>query len=546
MFNNSARKNQAIIENYKQVKQDYFDFERISLYFSGGDHSEAKQVIDDQIIKDLDFEELFTALDRTISVVGQQYLYAKLRVIPRDSTELNAREEYVQYIERNMADKEFAVVTLSTLNKPGAYFLQRLFFGKELEKPRWFWLVPILSGMSIGAVSLGIFFPSVWLIAFVIILINSLIHLWNKNNVLTYTNTIPQLLKLHRVASNLSNRGLFNGSKEEVDRAVLALNHIKRSAIFFKWETRASDDLTQAFDYLKDPIKAVFLLEPILFFKMMKQIEERRDEIKVLFEAVGELDMAISTSSWRASLPYYCLPTFAEDADKHWYASDMYHPLVEHPVSNDLKVKNGKSILLSGSNMSGKTTFVRTLGVNALLAQTLNTTCSKSCNISRFKIFTAIRITDNLLEDSSYYFEEVKVMKLLISESRNEGHNLILLDEIFKGTNTVERIASGKSVLSYLNQNKNLVCCSTHDLELIDYLEEDYDFFHFEESIHAGQLHFDYQLKKGGLHNTNAIRLLELNDFPGEITREAFALAKEMIELKQTSNFDREVRRKGH
>ncbi len=352
---------------------------------------------------------------------------------------------------------------------------------------------------------------------------------------MTYSNSIPQLMRLHRVATNLLDRGLFEGRDRTVAHATKVLNHIRRSAFFFKWETRASDDLTQAFDYLKDLLKAVFLLEPIFFFKMMKQIEDHRYEIKTLFEAVGELDMAISIASWRESLPYYCLPAFTESMDKQWNATGMFHPLIEHPIPNELILDDGKSILLSGSNMSGKTTFVRTLGINALLAQTLNTACAKTLSISRFKVFTAIRITDDLLEDSSYYFEEVKVMKLLVEESRNGDFNLFLLDELFKGTNTVERIASGKSLLSYLNHDKNLVCCSTHDLELIDYLEGEFDFFHFEEIIHEGQLHFDYQLKKGGLNNTNAIRLLEINGFPDHITAEAFDLAKEIMELKHSA-----------
>ncbi len=148
MFKNSRRKKQAILESYKQVKQDYFDFERISLYFSGVDHSGAKQVIDHQVLNDLDFEELFTALDRTVSAVGQQYLYARLRLIPMETTQVEAREAYIKFLERNVGEKEFAVLELSELNKPGTYFLQRLFFGTNLEKPRWFWLVPILSGMS--------------------------------------------------------------------------------------------------------------------------------------------------------------------------------------------------------------------------------------------------------------------------------------------------------------------------------------------------------------------------------------------------------------
>jgi DNA mismatch repair ATPase MutS len=151
----------------------------------------------------------------------------------------------------------------------------------------------------------------------------------------------------------------------------------------------------------------------------------------------------------------------------------------------------------------------------------------------QWRVFSAIKISDDLLDDTSYYYEEVKTIKKLISECASGNTNLFLLDEIFKGTNTVERIASGKAVLSHLSQNGNTVLVSTHDLELIELLRDSYNYYHFSESVENDVLIFDYKLKPGRLTNTNAIRILEINKFPEEITEEAKALALKIKRQKE-------------
>ena len=534
MFKSRKKKRQEILEGQKNVKAEDFDFERISLFFLHEDHQNVHQIIDDRTLNDLDFEELFISLDRTSSSIGQQYLYSKLRVIPNDLSQSQIYDRYIDYLNREQ--KEDAIIELSTLNGQGAYFLQRLFFGDQITKPKWFWLIPTLSISLIFTLLFSIFYNQAIIVALLLIGVNTIIHLWNKNNVLGYSNTIPQLLRLHKVASSLNERKLFLTSKEKVDLAIHKLNKIRRSAIFFKWELKYLDEITQAFDYVLDLIKGAFLIEPIIFFRLLIQIESNKTDIKTLYEEVGQLDIAISLATWRESLPYYCIPEYSDSSTKTWNSEKIYHPLIENPISNDLKTAAQKSILLSGSNMSGKTTFIRTIGINALLSNTLNTACSKELVLSNFKIFSAIRLADDLFENTSYYYEEVKTIKNFAEESRLGHFNLFLLDEIFKGTNTIERIASGKAVLSFLDDETNLVFCSTHDLELIDYLQKEYEYYHFEETIEDDQLTFDYKLKKGSLNNTNAIRILEVNDFPKQITEEAKSLAVELLKIKRITN----------
>jgi DNA mismatch repair ATPase MutS len=362
-----------------------------------------------------------------------------------------------------------------------------------------------------------------------------MIHYWNKNNVLSYSNSIPQLLTLNQVAKSMLNYGVILDADHDISKSNDALSEIANKALFFKWETRLTGEIGQFVDILLDLIKASFLLEPILMFKIIKELDRKRIEIQHVFRTVAEVDVALSIDSFRDGLAYYTKPNISE-RKKSFSSEDIYHPLILNPVTNSLNISHGQSVLLSGSNMSGKTTFIRTIGINAILAQTINTACAKKFTIPKIKIHSAIRITDNLLDESSYYYEEVKAIKKLINESESEDQNLFLLDELFKGTNTVERISSGKAVLSYLNQNDNIVLAATHDLELTEFLRDSYKYLHFTETIENDKFSFDYKLKEGVLINTNAIRILEINDFPKQLTEEAKAIAKQFRNAKRNSN----------
>ncbi len=112
-------------------------------------------------------------------------------------------------------------------------------------------------------------------------------------------------------------------------------------------------------------------------------------------------------------------------------------------------------------------------------------------------------------------------MASLLKQVESLHQNLFILDEVFKGTNTIERIASAKAILSYLNRKENIVVVSTHDIELADMLDNEYDLYHFTETVEKNELHFDHSIKAGQLRTRNAIKILELSNYPADIIREA-------------------------
>lgn len=526
MFSTKTKRKRELLAHYKEAKTTYFDFERIGLYAQHQSAEEAYQILDDRTLSDLDFEELFMYLDRTQSAPGQQYLYATLSTLPAVAADARRFEPVITRLRSDEQNREAAVWALHQLSEPSAYYLQELIFGQPQSKPGWYWLMPVLSTVAVLLLLAALFYPVVLLAALPVLSVNLYIHYWNKNNVMAYAGTLPVTFRLRRVANTLCDLGLIN-KEGAVKTALERLKQLGRAAAFFNWETQVRGELGQLVEYVADLVKGVFLLEPLLFYRLLHKLAQRKAEINQLFVAVATVDVALSIDSWREGLSSYCQPEIG-DMQQGWVMQQLYHPLVAAPVANDLTISNGKSILLSGSNMSGKTTYIRTVGLNALLAQTINTVCAAQFALPRCQIYSAIRIADNLLKDRSYYQEEVRRVKQLLAARNTAKSCLFLLDELFKGTNTIERIASGKAVLSYLQGPQHLVFCASHDLELMDYLSKEYDFYHFTEQVSGSQLQFDYLLKPDRLSQTNAIKILEIYDFPAEITAEARQLAKKL------------------
>jgi DNA mismatch repair ATPase MutS len=164
-----------------------------------------------------------------------------------------------------------------------------------------------------------------------------------------------------------------------------------------------------------------------------------------------------------------------------------------------------------------------------LFAQTLNTVLASKYEAPFMNIRTAIRFSDDITQSSSYYMTEVKQVKKLLDDSEQKPPVLFIIDELFKGTNTVERIAAAKAILTYLNHTNHFVLVSTHDIELTELLKKErYEMYYFQESIVENVHTFTYKLNAGIMTERNALRLLEINNYPKIVTDLAKETAKEI------------------
>ncbi|MEM7108343.1 MAG: DNA mismatch repair protein MutS [Bacteroidota bacterium] len=493
-------------------KKGHYNFLKIDKYL---DTSEAQfHRLTDQTLEDLDFEKLFKFIDRTTSKVGQQFLYKKL-LEPTNQIQ-NESEKYINLFAENKKLREEVQAALLKLSNEDAYSIASLLSEAPLIKPKWFKFLKLDLAIIVLLFVLAIKFPASLIFLILPFSVNVYLHLWNKNNTFHYFRSVPQLLNLIHVAETLA-KSQSPIADKVVLKSVQRLSTVKKNARLIKFnEGGLQNEVGQ---YLSDLFKSLFLVEILTTFKISEELKDKKSDIHALFRFVGHLDACISIASLRGSKLNTCKPTFTT-SKKELYIKGAYHPLLKKGTPNDLTIKD-KSALITGSNMSGKSTFLRTVAINSILAQTIYTCFAEEYTAPILKPFSSIRIDDDLFQGKSYFFEEVGVMGSLIEATQGPAQCLFLLDEVFKGTNTIERVAAAKAILSYLNRGDNIVLVATHDIELADMLNDDYDLYHFTEIIENNKLHFDHTIKPGALKTRNAIKLLELAEYPTEVLDEA-------------------------
>lgn len=448
----------------KAKEGQYFNFYLIGRYFENRTkrNSNFFQVITDKISEDLYLNEVFKYVDRTVSKIGQQYLYYKLRVVNNDMEKLQHFDCLVETFLQNEEQRKRCQLELKLLEKGDSYYFEELLHGEPIQPPKWFPLVYILSFLVLALTILAFVFPVLLLYLFPLFIVNVLIHYWNKENINSYLIALGEFGKAYSVASTLSTVQAVKAHIQETE-FLQKLVPLKKKMKWVSLSNKFESDSTTVFYSLFELVKITFNLEILFFFTLIKDIEKRSEPLGDLFQFIGEIDAAISTASLRSGLEEFCKPSFC--GPKELKIESLKHPLVTDCVPNDLQLFQ-KSLLLTGSNMSGKTTFIRSVGINMLLAQTIYTCTAKKFKTPFSRIYTSIKTADDLLTEKSYYLEEVMTIKSFIDNSRSSEPSIFIMDEIFKGTNTVERISGGKAILSYLTKDNNFVFVSTHDIEL--------------------------------------------------------------------------------
>jgi DNA mismatch repair ATPase MutS len=245
--------------------------------------------------------------------------------------------------------------------------------------------------------------------------------------------------------------------------------------------------------------------------------------------AIGDVDAAISVASLRAERSDWTRPRFLT-AGAPAVVVDAVHPVVSAAVPNSIALAAAEGVLVTGSNMSGKTTFLRTIGVNAVMAQTIHTCLATKYEAPIFNVRSCIGRTDDLMSGKSYYIVEVEALLSLVAMSVDEAPHLFLLDELFRGTNAVERIAAGQSVLLELisgaaKPKPHVVIAATHDGELVDLLAGSYRPCHFGDAVVDDGIVFDHRLKFGRAASRNAIALLRIHGAPEALITRSLATA---------------------
>jgi hypothetical protein len=488
--------------------------------------------ISHSIAGDLDLNDIFNFIDRTNSKPGKQYLYKKLFTPETSFEALLDLDNKIEALNMPRPDQEGFEQELARLNSTDAYYLAELFLKEhELLMASPLRLFVRLSGIAIIGLIISLFIIPTQ-VCFIILLLlivgNIALHYGIKNKIFSYTRSLPQLIILHSVAKKLLKKISFNND-EQVKESLNKLSGLNRTLNLVNFESKMAGNPDNFVYAVYKFVKILFLLEPLMFITSVKRINRYRDDIKVLYDYVAEMDSLIAILSVRKGLPHYSKPVFYSE-NLQMELTDMFHPLIYNCVPNSISTRTDEGVLITGSNMSGKTTFIRSIAINTLLAQTIYTTCTSLYKAPLLKIQTSIRTTDDLSENKSYFQAEALSILDIINKSSGDEQvkSLIIIDEIFRGTNTIERIAAAKSVLTYLTDNKNFVFVSTHDLELAELLDNDYAVYSFEETVNDTRLVFDYKMKTGVLKNKNGIAILETIGYPESVVEDAYMVSEEL------------------
>ncbi len=505
------------------------NFKMIAAYLNGTDDP-AK--LSPAIGEDLDLNNIFNYIDRTNSKPGKQVLYKKLFTPVTSFEELFKFDKKIESVNFPRPDLERVELDIANLNSPDAYHIADLFLERhELSLPSLMALYVRISWLAIVGLAVLLFIePAIIpLVVLVALLIgNIVLHYTTRNKISSYTRTLPQLIILHSVARKLLKK-VKSEQDEEVKQSISKLGGLNRTLNLVNFENKFAgnpDSLSYAIYRI---FKMLFLLDPLMFITSVKRVNKYSADIEVLYKYVGEIDMLVSILSVRQGLPFYSKPVFYTD-NMRMDITDMFHPLIYNCVPNSIHTRTEEGVLITGSNMSGKTTFIRSIALNALLAQTIYTTCTREYKAPLLKIQTSVRTMDNLRENTSYFqAEALSILDIINQASQDEPvKSLIIIDEIFRGTNTIERVAAAKSVLTYLTDNKNFVFVSTHDLELAELLDNDYAVYSFEEQVNDTRLVFDYKMKTGVLKNRNGIAILETIGYPESVVEDAYIVSEEL------------------
>lgn len=511
--------------SFGQLKTERFNFALIECYHNRKNSEDSFQTLSDQTCNDLDFELFFCYADRTVSKIGQQYLYHRLRTID-PSIQFEHQEEVIQFLHENPQIRLKVQYELSKLGHQQAYYVADLFQEEIDTKPNWYFIFPILSFAAVASLLLSIFNPALLAVFLCLLPLHAIIHYGLKRKTNVFLNSIPSLLTLGSVAKKLASYPILKGALPSMNDSIATITSIRRKMSFFKLDQKVDSDMEAAYWFLLELIKIAFLLEPLLLFNALDKLKNKASDIETVFQFIGKVDTYVSITSLRSSLTTYCCPSISDNIN-HVEFEQIFHPLVSNCRSNSIDTQS--SVLLTGSNMSGKTTFIRAIGLNYISGMTLNTCFASKATLPIAKLYSMIRIQDDLTEGSSYFYKEVDEIQNILKETSKESKSILLLDELFKGTNTIERIASAKSVLSFLVKQNCQIFVSTHDIELTTMLCDQFELFHFSESVVNSSIHFDYTLKTGILQHGNAIRILEIKHFPQEIVASAQKIVSEML-----------------
>ena len=522
------RKNRKLIRELensfgKEPKKDYDpgDMDRIRTWFDACRAEGRDQFyVDETTWKDLDLDEVYKRINACQCTAGEQYLYYMLRR-PMDRETYGKHNGIIHFLE-NHPDIRLKLQFL--LNKTGisrnvdvtSYFRPR---ETSLFWPAVYIAMGLLFFFSIAAIFLlDVKFA---VVTVVLMAVNNFVHEVRRQRCETEIRRVNYCVML-----SLSLGKIRKWRNPELDGHLAeAYGHLDRMKPILRSGPVISKINSDPF---QDAMIGFFFTDLIAFEILKRKLAKYHEHFLAVHEAVGRLDASAAIASYRAGLKTRCEPEIVYDADRPFIqAEKAVHPMLKEPVPNDLELE--RSMLITGSNASGKSTYLRSAILCALMAETICTCTCEHYRGSFFRVYTSIALSDDLLAGESYYIAEIRSLKRILDEQGKNGYMLCAIDEGLRGTNTIERVAASAEILKALERPGTLCLIATHDAELCALSGGRYQLTHFEETVSDTEISFDYKLKPGPAETRNAIHLLKLMGFDDTIVKAAHHRVDEYV-----------------
>ncbi len=490
-------------------------------------HKEGEYSVDDITWNDLSMDDIFINMNHTFSSPGEETLYKLLREPAMETSKLVERENLIRFFDTHSNTRQSMQADFLEMGRTKKYSLvQYLENFKNIKRiPNWIHLVypAILTGGIVLA-----FFEPIWGIMIIIcsVVANIVAYYKKKELVEPYYISIAAVSYLTKCAKKLTSYkdAELEPYVKELKDYLKPLSGFSRDAAVLGTGNvvGGSSDLGQM---LLDYLRMITHFDFLFFNHLVKLVGKNEESIYHLFETAGFLEAMIAISSYRQTIPFYCNMEASEE--KKLNLVDGYHPLLAEPVANC--IETDRPVLITGSNASGKSTFIKMTALSAILAQSVNTVHAHHYSAPFFRIYTSMALTDSIENGESYYMVEIRSIKRIMDALEGETPVLCFVDEVLRGTNTVERIAASSQILKKLAEAGAMSFAATHDIELTQILEKYYQNYHFTENIIDDEISFSYIIQKGRATSRNAIKLLEVMGYEAEVVNDAQAAAEDFV-----------------
>ncbi|MCM1136297.1 MAG: hypothetical protein NC400_12075 [Clostridium sp.] len=518
---------QSLYNDYGKLPQKEYkaeQFANISHYFL---KHEDGFVVDDITWNDLSMDDVFKRMNYTYSAAGEEYLYYVLRKPCAEKAELLHREEIITFFREHADERVAYQYIFKRMGKTGKFsiydyldYLDNL--GKRSNFPHFLMLFLLL--IAIGTLFINL--PMGIFVLACVLIYNNMSYFKIKNEIDPYIVSFSYVFRILDTVNKLKSHRIEIIKEElsELKKCAAAMGGFKRGSFLLMSQGRMSgsgNPLEMFFDF----VRMGFHLDLIKFNQMLSEVRKHISEIDKMITILGKIEAMIAIGAWRESLEAYCVPKFADEVSVQ--AEGLYHPLIVNPVKNDIFAD--RSVLITGSNASGKSTFLKTVAINSIFAQTVHTCLADSYTSAMFRMVSSMSLRDDVQGGDSYYMVEIKALKRILDLISEEGLPVLcFVDEVLRGTNTIERIAASTQILKSIAKKNNICFAATHDIELTYLLENIYQNHHFEEEIAENDIFFSYKIMEGRAGTRNAIKLLAIMGYSPEIISEAEAMAQEL------------------